>query len=439
MVNKNQRLTSEEIIFYLDLVSDFIKFRSLAKAIKNYIEEKNQIAPSSFGVVIFQDNDNPITLYGKEDSDLILDTLKEAWETRERDQSYFENGLFEILSYCLRESRTSDKTFRVIVLSDTPSTLPDDYHNALYDILLKIKPFSIYIDIIRLGDQKFYPDDVKLKVITNETNGGTFYCRDHKRFSSILISLTQTKDKYATPIQDLKADIMEEDKTFYEKLAAHLLSLTKGDEKICILCEKEACPHEKEHSVELGKCYNCSSVFHRCCAAEYSIENSIGPFRHIFRCPICDTLLLLEEEYIKELYIERFKEKEKVEEVKPVQEISQEKEVSKEIKSEETEKIMKEKKPPEDEVDGGEEFKKVRVGGFFGKEVMFRKQQGKKKPKDSLLEPVLKQKTEKVENREKVSITSLKPPKKKKSIKLCPICGAMVKFGNVCPTCGSEL
>jgi hypothetical protein len=445
MTLKHKNAKSEEVIFYLDLITDFIKRKTLQKAIEDFVEEKNKFTQIRYGIVMFQDNDNPITKYGQENYEFILNTIKNAWENRETSQSYFENGLFEVLSHCLKESRTSDKIFRVIVLSDMPSTLPDDYHNALYDILLKIKPFSIYIDIIRLGDEKFYPDDVKLKVITNETNGGTFYCQDQGRFSSILNSLIQPKEKYASSIQDLKAEILEEDKTFYEKLAAHLLSLTPEDDRICILCEQESCPHEISHSTDLGKCYNCSSTFHFCCAADYSIEHGIGPFKHIFRCPKCETLLNIEEETVKKFYKERFITQEEVEIEESIQDpTTEEKKITEEItiQEKETKQKMKEKKPLEKELEEPEAVKKVRIGGFFGKEVMFRNFQAQEKEgekKDSMLESVIKQSTETAEKSEKLSITSLKPPKKKKSIQLCPICGSMVKHLNVCPTCGSKL
>ena len=87
--------------------------------------------------------------------------------------------------------------YRIIVLSDSPRSLSEEYNSALYDLILKAKHFSIYIDIIRVGDKKFYKDDVKLKVITSETFGGTLYCREEKQLKRYLSSLVGSRKDYS--------------------------------------------------------------------------------------------------------------------------------------------------------------------------------------------------------------------------------------------------
>jgi len=149
---KKLSVNSEEFVFYFDLITDFIKKKNLIKSIGNFIKEKAKFNTlSSYGLLIFQNDDNPVTLYDETDFEVFTDILDEKWETREIKRSLFENGLFEILAYIFRKSSESRKNYRVIIISDTPSTLSEDYHNALYDLLIKAKNFNAFIDIIRVG------------------------------------------------------------------------------------------------------------------------------------------------------------------------------------------------------------------------------------------------------------------------------------------------
>ncbi|GAJ06511.1 unnamed protein product, partial [marine sediment metagenome] len=242
---------------------------------------------SSYGVLLFQEDDNPVTVYDEKDFEAISVIIDEKWETRETEKSLFENGLFEILAYIFRKSREARKNYRVIIISDTPSLLSEDYHNALYDLLIKAKKFDAFIDIIRIGDQKFYIDDVKLKIVSSETHGGVFYCTEAKLFLNILRSLIQSKSEFIVVQPEEDDQIFEEDKIFYEKLAVDLISLDSDEEEKCDICEREICPICDAHSDEVHKCFNCNAKYHACCAANYAIANPIG-FNHLFRCVQCD-------------------------------------------------------------------------------------------------------------------------------------------------------
>ena len=80
-----------------------------------------------------------------------------------------------------------------------------------------------------------------------------------------------------------------------------------------------------------------------------------------------------------------------------------------------------------------EKTKKIKVGGFFGKEIEIKLKSGatptlvKEMPEDHPEKPA--------------SITTLKPPRKKResSIRLCKICGATLQKIDVCPTCGAKV
>ena len=435
-------INSEEFIFYIDLISDYLKKKTLVKGISSFIKEKNNFnVLTSYGLVLFQENANPFTLYDEKDSNKIIENLENIWDRRERNQSYLENGLFEILAYIFRKSQESRKNYRVIIISDVPSTLSEDYHNALYDLLVKARNFYAFIDIIRVGDNKFYEDDVKLKVISSETHSGVFYCNDQKIFPNILGSLVQNKTEFTVIQPSEQNPILEEDKNFYEKLAVDLISLDSNDKEVCDICKQEVCPICELHSDQILKCYNCDVKYHSCCAAHYSIKNNIG-FMHLFRCVQCDTLLKLDEDFVNLIYEEDYKPVE--EEVVEEQEISiendeeefyQEEIYEEDIISEEEFLEPIEEFVEEDYVEAEEE-RKVRIGGYFGQEIVVKPKLPKKTDTMKFVQPVVKVQETVAEPKKPISITSLKPPKKRK-IKLCKICGATLQNVHICPKCGA--
>ena len=421
-------INSEEFIFYIDLTTNFLKKKPLLKAIGAFIKEKNKFnVLSSYGIVFFQKDDNPITAYDLKETETVLNTINDAWDTRDVEHSYLENGLYEILAYIFRRSQKARKDYRVIIISDTPSTLSEEYHLALYDLLIKAKKFSAFIDIIRVGDKKFYDDDVKLKVISSETHGGTFYCTNEKPFHNILGSLVQSKKEFKIIHTDEEDQILAEDQIFYEKLAVDLITLSPDDEEICTICEQEVCPICEAHSDEIHKCFNCNTKFHGCCAAKYSLAKNIG-FMHIFRCPQCETLLKLDEEYVNMIYEEEQEELGEIPIIEHPTEVLEQKQYEEEPEIEEIE--LKTLKPPSIPRQGM--TKKVRVGGFFGREIEV-KVNNNNKIKESV--------TPSVELEEHISITTLNPPKKRGTVKVCKICGATLQLHDPknCPICGAKI
>ena len=442
---KKAAVNSEEFIFYIDLLSDFMKKKTLTKAITSFIKDKHKFnSLSSYGLVLLQERGAPITTYDENEADSLVHILDEYWEARETQKSYLENGLFEILSYIFRKIRTARKNYRVIIISDTPSSLSEEYHNALYDLLLKARKFDTFIDIIRVGDQKFYVDDVKLKVIVSETHGGVFYCNDIKLFQNILGSLIQNKTEFNVIQTDDTEYILEEDKVFYERLAVDLISLDAEEEEKCDICEQELCPICEAYSDELHKCFNCNARYHSCCAAEYSIANNIG-FKHLFRCVQCDTLLKLDEEFVNLIYRENHPEEfEEISEDIELNEIPSEEEYSEFTDQYTDEAYSKEeiKTEPAHVKNEAPSLKKVRIGGFFGTEITIpTKNNGKPKVIDAIPNPMVIV-SEDSDNstlaQEKISITSLRPPKKK-TINLCRICGTTLRNAIICPNCGAKL
>jgi hypothetical protein len=443
------------------LIKDLLKKKILTKGIKSYIDSKNKFNLSNgiagtFGVVLFQDVSNPINIYDKPDSESIISAIDECWDSREVNQSYFENGLFEILAYIFNKIREKPMIHRVIIVSDEPSKLSEDYYNALYDLIVKAKTLSnIFIDIIRMGEKRFYDDDIKLKVITSETRGGAFYCNDSNHFLSILGSLVKNKEEMNVIKGDEeKSQVLEKDKTFYERMAVELITLSSEDENVCAICGQELCPICGAISDEIKKCFNCVTKFHNCCASKYSIANNIG-FIHIFHCPKCDSLLKLDEDLVKTIYKEEQEEASQeidlskfVSEKRPARKAEDQEQVpsSESIELEEPESI-----------ESSIKLTKVRVGGYFGRDVMvaanslkIKKAPENSGPEIKVAEVDIKEKVHEAEKeiireekvyieKEKLSITTLKPPRKT-TIKLCKICGNSCSYLSAsCPNCGARL
>ncbi|MFX1451945.1 MAG: hypothetical protein ACFFCM_13960, partial [Promethearchaeota archaeon] len=245
-------------------------------------------------------------------------------------------------------------------------------------------------------------------------------------------------------------------------------------EEICSICSLEVCPVCGAFSDEIKKCYNCSAKFHGCEIAKYAISNNFG-YKHIFRCPSCETLLKLDEEYVDLVYEEEFGELSKagVQEIKVMESPEIEiqanefekipQEIEEDVYQIEEEQVVEEPIPQQYEVEEGIDIeekiekieitssapippklkskppppsppvmKKVRVGGYFGQEIIVdEKLKGTKikirdLPKTQVLE-------------ERKSITELTPPKKRTTIKMCVICGCTVSNVIICPNCGAKI
>ncbi|MHA1192874.1 MAG: hypothetical protein ACTSP9_11335 [Promethearchaeota archaeon] len=118
----------EDIFFYLDLSKELIKKKDIIKTIRYYITEKNKVnLQGHYGLLIFQEEGNPIFITDKKDSNIIINAIEENWKSRPKNQSFFENGLFYVFSYLTEKIRKKSKTYRIIIITDTPSDLSEDY------------------------------------------------------------------------------------------------------------------------------------------------------------------------------------------------------------------------------------------------------------------------------------------------------------------------
>jgi len=435
---------NEDIYFYLDLTKEILKKKEIIKAIKYYVEEKNKAnLKGHYSLLIFQEEGNPIFITDKKDSGIIANSIEENWKNRPKEQSFFENGLFYIFSYIAETVRKKSKFYRIIVITDTPSDLTDDYQEALFNLVSKIKNFPTFIDIIRVSekDERFFSDDVKLNVLVSDTKGGIFYIKDKKEFTDTIKKLVKSK-QYVTTFVDRPEliKITKEDYAFYNRLAK---SLKRSDETnlVCHFCNEEICPVCADvHDIPLV-CEDCNKSFHNCCITNYTINNNIG-IPNILRCPNkeCDVLLKIDEDEIIEVSGEV--------EVSTVKEYLEEKVLEKipiklpkvkplPISTSTVEHEKSEKVEPLEITTEEEHIKTIRIGGFFGKAYTVKKV-GDKIVYEKATKPTFKPESEKKEiiPQERTLLTN----KKKPSFVICSQCGRQNNYDQIkCSNCGYKL
>jgi len=448
----------EDVFFYLDLTKEILKKKDIIKAIKSYVAEKNKVnLKGHYGLLIFQEEGNPIFITGKKDSNIIANAIEENWKTRPKKQSFFENGLFYCFSYIAETVRKKSKQNRVIVITDTPSDLSEEYTEALFNLVSKIKTFPTFIDIIRISDksERFFKDDVKLNILASDTNGEIFYVREKKSFASTFNKLIKIKqDVKIFENKAKKVKISKDDYDFYSHLAKDLIFPPPEQHGLkCYFCKEEVCPVCTDiYDIPL-LCEDCGISFHNCCITNYAIQNNIG-IPHIFRCPNpnCDILLKINQDDIvipedsKNESAEKFIEKELERDLSDIIEFK---------KSEDSlQNIIKDEKAEGTSV---VELKsrKVRVGGFFGKLYSVSKEGDKivyRKVINPDLDSQVEGKIEKeitplervIENIKywKPSIKFSKDVKEQpiQEILECPQCGTKIKstekLYHSCPFCG---
>ncbi len=444
----------EDVFFYLDLAKDILKKKEVSKAIKFYISEKNKTnIKGHYGLLIFQEEGNPIFITDKKDSSIIENAIEENWKSRPKKQSFFENGLFYIFSYIAESIKKKSRHNRIIIITDTPSDLSEDYTEALFGLVSKIKVIPTFIDIIRVSEkeERFFKDDVKLNILSSDTNGGIFYLSEKKDFLSIIKKLTKTKlivNLFVDKSEKIK--IHKDDYDFYSNLAKGLKPSQTDDVGLkCHLCQEEICPCCANINDTLQLCEGCGAAFHNCCVTNYTIQNNIG-IPHIFRCPKCDILLKIKQDEIVAPfegsaetingYLESEEESMDLDEVASIPEpepepIDVDASTSTEVSNQGTQK--------------------VRIGGFFGKTYTIKKE-GDKLVYEKLHPFTNNESSHQVDVNETDSTAplNLKKPeipkywsplenRKRPTFISCPGCGTQLKESDInkqsCSYCGFKL
>ncbi|MHA1732882.1 MAG: zinc-ribbon domain-containing protein [Promethearchaeota archaeon] len=299
----------EDIYFYIDLASEKgVKKKDLVRAVQKFFKSRAKIGllGGQYGVFFFKEGGVPFLSANKTDAAGVVKVISEDWNARAH-ESYLENGLFYCLSDVANHFQSdAGRQLRIIIISDTPSgasssdsEAQEEKTKALLDLVEKFKFFPTFIDIIRVGKEKFYPDDVKLRLITMTTNGGLFYAEDAKTLEKVLNGLAINKNTAPLDPTGAGTYIGPEHKPFYEKLASELLPTDAGG--TCCVCQQESSPYSEgleDRKDDASVCFNCNVLYHDLCAARYSFEHNIGLY-HIFRCKRCGALLKVKESLVQ--------------------------------------------------------------------------------------------------------------------------------------------
>jgi len=387
-------------------------------------------------------------------NNIIAKSIEENWKTRPKKQSYFENGLFYIFSYIAETVRKKSKYNRIIIITDTPSDLSEDYQEALFNLVSKIKNFPTFIDIVRVSgmDERFFSDDVKLNMLASDTKGGIFYIQDRKEFSDIIKKLVKTKQFISTFVDKPdRIQISKEDYAFYNHLAKSLKKPENIEGLVCYFCNEEVCPVCTDIYDLPLVCEDCNLSFHNCCVTNYVINHNIG-IPNIFRCPNkeCDVLLKIDEDEIIEVsgevevttvkeYLEDEslkKDTKALPQVKPLPTLTS---TSEKQESEKVEALTMTKDIPVE----GEPIKTIRIGGFFGK-VYTVKKVGDKIVYEKTTQTAFKPNSTSQNKKNLVQNKTISPingrERKKPSFIICPQCGSQNDFQQIkCFNCGSKL
>jgi hypothetical protein len=278
----------ENTIFYFDLATqDIVSKKAIVKQVNKYIKAKEKENPeSNWGVVVFQHG---------EDNPQFHDTLAQDEEGLEpflqnnlkfTDKAHpIEQGLMLASTYLIEAYRNgAGHVLRVIVISDGPSEGSNrDLLDALMNLLDNLKYF-MYIDIIRVGDQRVYPDDIKLKMITDLMRGNVHYATSDDAFKSIMNIIGQ--EKPAT--KNLEYNVPEEKRPFFEDLCWKLVDgNANGGDVTCIICNQG--PDDSKGGMRA--CEKCGISYHVACAQKHSMQEG-DPLLGMFRCKKCHCLIV---------------------------------------------------------------------------------------------------------------------------------------------------
>lgn len=304
------QIKNETIVFYLDLAAKkaILSKKDLEKSISSFLTEKKNKNPKTvFSIFYYKDDDTPFLSEEMQDIKELTTIIQNDWKNRHVAESNFENGLFYCLSFLAGKAVEAEGTYRVICISDLPSKKSAEYAEALMELVEVVKTFPTFIDIIRVGKEDMYPDDVKLRIVSTLTSGGLFYVSGPKDFKVTFMGLA--KNKILPDLREEGGQEIDEDKKmYYENLAKELVELTETDLKYCMLCSKEVCDFCNDPLDVLKKCPKCNKSFHECCGALFSWKFNIG-LKHIFRCPECGTILKMDETLVHEINGEPLEEK----------------------------------------------------------------------------------------------------------------------------------
>lgn len=127
-----------------------------------------------------------------------------------------------------------------------------------------------------------YPDDIKLKMITDKMRGNVYYANSDDSFKEIMGLLGQERS-----LSKIEEYLVSEDKRpFFENLCWNLVKKGSGG-AACIVCGGV----NDESKGAMLQCEKCGAMYHTLCAKELGTHEG-DPLIGIFRCKTCHCLIL---------------------------------------------------------------------------------------------------------------------------------------------------
>jgi hypothetical protein len=279
-------MAAEDVIFYFDLgtrSTTVVSKKAIVKQVNKYIKDREKEAPSSnYGIITFnQGEDNPLfqERLAKDETELetfFQDNLKFSTKAHP-----IEQGLMLASTYLIETFRiASERMLRLIVISDGPTEgSTTALFGALMDLVDSIKYFPVFIDIVRIGDQRIYPDDIRLKTITDETCGLLRYAASEDAFRKAMNEIFSTAHRRAL------GPIPEEKRGFFEALCWLLVPVAQVS-GICTVCGQDLANSQEE----LVQCDHCCAGYHAACVESRVLDGFVF-FPGITRCDHCKGLV----------------------------------------------------------------------------------------------------------------------------------------------------
>ena len=427
------KVVPESIIIYLDVFGKILSKKDIIKTIESFMGEKQKKNPNTgFTIYFFKENSEPFVSNEFVTSKELEQIIENDWKTHDMTSSNFENGLFFCLSILVSKAVKGEGVFRVVVVSDSPSKKSAEYAEALMELVETIRTFPTFVDIIRIGKEEIYKDDVKLRLITTLTGGALLYAQDSKSFKSSMEGLA--KNKVLPDLRPEGGQTLDRSKTkFFENWSKELAEVDPSENARCQLCTNVQCNFCNDEADVVQKCPNCGTFYHECCAALYSWRHNLG-LKHIFRCMKCGILIKLNEDSVYAINGEAIQNDPLIKEEDPN---TQEQETWSPTEPEPPQKESQETPPSADQasVDQPSSPKPAAGGGFglFGQRPVPKKTSPPSEPMSE----------EPKQNKPTTAFTRSALAKRRRvhdDNLVCRVCSAVLKAGmRICPQCKSPI
>jgi len=265
---------------------------SIYKGLEHFCEIKKSIDESSrFNIILFQEDGPNYLEHFTLNPENILIALKSLEPVIVKGN--IGGGIFVAISFIIDVfKRISEKTFRLIILTDSGSPkISKLYMPVLENLLDQVKDMPFFIDIIRLNVDDF-EEDGKLMNLVRRCNGGIHEINDVELLYDIFEFLALKREiEVSSLIEGKNYTIPPENQPFYMNLAEIPIEIEKPD--VCSVCfQKDDRP--------IVKCPNCGVITHKACWALWTSKSSIG-IPHVFRCHNCYNLIKLNKDFVQRM------------------------------------------------------------------------------------------------------------------------------------------